>query len=200
MLLLTPANASAAPRYYLQMESFEEFKPITKTTDATFASNAVLNFVYESNFSVNCHIEGHEKLYTNGTAGITELKASTCGASNLLCLVKPYVYNFSEELQWGSALSGSEATGFFNTFHSEHSSQGLIFEVKECAQAGLYSFATVSTLKAEAYNGVNLEYVFPETPFAGNILKGLEFVKGPKNVYGRLRVSPVIGREVHVGP
>lgn len=197
----TPADASAAPRYYLQMESFEEFKPIATTTAATYASNAVLNFGYwENNDNIHCHFEGLEKLYTNGTAGITEVKASTPGASNLLCVVKPYVFGFSEESQWPSELSGDEASGYFNIFHSPYTNQGFVFEVKECSLSGLYAFGTNSTVKSEAYNGVNLEYVFPESQLAGNSYQGLLGIKGPKKVWGTLRVSPVVGREVHVGP
>jgi hypothetical protein len=207
MLLLAPANASAFPHYYLQLAGFEEFKPITTTTEATFASNAELEFFYIRNskeIDIHCHAAGRTKLYTNGTAGITKFEVSNCNVDVTECVVipyigEPYLTPFSEEIQWLSELSGSGSTGYLNTFHSKYEVQGVAFEVKSCEYEGLYTFSTESTLKAEIYNGITFEYVVPATPLSGTSLKGIFGLPAPKRIYGRLRVSPVIGQALHVG-
>lgn len=205
IFLLVPTSASAVPHYYLQLTGFEEFKPITTTTDATFASNGELEFYFVRNskeFNLHCHAEGRTKLYTNGTAGIYKLEVSSCNVNVSECVVKPNVYGPSEEAQWLSELSGSSTTGYYNTLHSSYfENQGVVFEVSNCSEyAGLYSFGTYSTLKAQVYNGITVEYVLPEPQLLGTTFVGMFGLQAPKHLYGRLRVSPVIGQALKVGP
>jgi len=203
LLCLAAASAAPAAHFYLQMELNEEFKKITSTVEATFASNAEMEFDFGSGktkLEIRCHAEGREELFTNGTDKMTEFKLSTCSAAVAkvaapFCIVTPNagsvglkteLTEFSEPLTYGDK--------FLNLTPS--------FEItgKECVLTGTYCFLAENKVEGEVFNGLFLELIFPETA-----LKGTSIPKGCKEskfnaLVGRYRITPVIGRALKVGP
>ncbi len=203
LLCMAGASAATAAHFYLQMELNEEFKKITSTVEAAFASNAAMEFDFGSGktkVEIRCHAEGREELFTNGTDKMTEFKLSTCSVAVAkvgapTCIVTPNAGSVglkTELTEFGEPLTYGDK--FLNLTPS------FVITGAECALLGKYCFLAENKTEGEVFNGLFLELIFPETALKGtSIPKGCNESKANAFV-GRYRITPLIGRALKVGP
>jgi hypothetical protein len=193
-----PGSASAA-HFYLQHESFEEFKKITSTVEAHVESNTALEWHFPRGskiVTVACHSKAVEQLYTNGTDKLEHFEVDTCVSGK--CLVTPWVGPRARETVLGESGSPVVYTDKVVPFTI------VIFELEgvACENPGEYAFWTNGSdlCRATVDNTVDLELVFPVVTFAETAEGCHASQFGAATMTGRVRVTPFEGRALKVGP
>jgi hypothetical protein len=192
--LAAPATASAT-QFYIKHELFEEFKPISSTVEAKVESNGALEWYFPLyNIQVLCHAEGREKLFTGGTDELIGFSVDTCVSGG--CLVGASVYEGPDDTVLGEF--GSPVTYTDNLSAGPEATFTL--SGSGCARPGTYIFFPFPFEECEdtVDNAIDLELVFP---VAGKKERGCHgFGYGGSRMSGRLRVVPLEGRALKVGP
>lgn len=187
---ISAASASAA-HYYLQMESGQEFKQITSTVEATVSSNVVIGFrpLGSKLEELSCHVLAKQKLKVGGEAGgegeITEFSISSCNTKPLGCVVSLA----GIPLPVHTVLTEPEK-GVYRELLTDFDPT---FKVSSCLQEGLYSYAVPNALEGEISNELGIEVNFPKVKLKGTKL-------GEGEVFGRWKLTPLIGHQLRVGP
>jgi hypothetical protein len=189
-----PAGASAA-HFYIKHELSEEFKPITESVEAHFESNGGLEWHFPlRETTVLCHAEGTEELFTNGKDELRHFRVSTCVSG--ACLVE------------ASALEGPYKTALGESgspvVYSDDIEAGpeVTFKLSGagCAHPGTFNFKPLSQCRNTVDNTIDLELVFPVVEPEATEQGCHGSMPVLQTMTGRVRLVPLVGRQLEVGP